>query len=549
MFIKKTRSKNYTYLQLVQSYRQGKKTKHKVIASFGRLDQLQGNKQFIDAISKLVTIVSAEHKLVKLDGLKELTRQCWGYKAYKSLFKSLGIEPILESLLKKSQIQYNIIDIVLLLVIDRLLQPASKLSSYQNKDRYVLMDFDCDLHHVYRSLDVLSGWKQEIEDRLFSKDRNLFNSSIDLVFYDVTTFHFESVRADEFRDFGFSKACKFNEVQIVMGLMIDQQGIPIGYSLYPGNTFEGKTLIKTLEKLKKRFSINKVIMVADKGLNSKINLKEIRAAGYDYIVAARIKQLPKKIQEQILEEKGYIEDKAISKEEDSIKSKVIDYNYKLRIKQEDGKVEKYEFEDQLICTWSKKRASKDKKDRERMVEKAEKVIEEGNAVYNKNGAKRYLQIESSQKPSGLDEAKILSDEKYDGYYAIQSSNRNMKRQDVIKAYHSLWKIEESFRILKSTMKTRPIFHWTKKRIEGHFVICFISFLLERTLELKLKEKSIDCSVEKIKEALNGCEVSKLELSGEEFYLKSQTPPLANKIFRTLRERQVKNMVSVSDFVL
>lgn len=162
------------------------------------------------------------------------------------------------------------------MTVQHLLKPRSKLGTYHHQDRYVQLP-PVDLSHLYRSLDVLWEQKETLEEYLFFKNRHLFNLKVDVVFYDVTTFHFESAKADTLKDFGYSKAGKFKEVQVVLGLLMDGEGRPIGYELFPGSTFEGNTLETALEKLEQRFGIHGVIIVADRGLNSKFNsLKNCR---------------------------------------------------------------------------------------------------------------------------------------------------------------------------------------------------------------------------------------------------------------------------------
>ena len=398
-----------------------------------------------------------------------------------------------------------------------------------------------ELHSIYRSLDLLSASKEKIETELFNRNRNLFNMQIDVVFYDVTTFHFESQKADELRDFGFSKANKVNEVQVVMGLLIDREGRPIGYELFKGNTFDGHTLIIILKKLKEKFKINQVVIVADKGLNSKLNFKEIKSNGFDYIVSSRIKNMSKSIQEKILSKDGYIEKGEASDDETEFRYKVIDYENKFFYYDENTeRKEEIILKEKLVCTYSSKRAKKDSSDRERAIEKAKEILEKKDygKLKNKKGYKKYINVEAKQTPGySLDEEKIKNDSRFDGYYAIVSSRLDLSPQEVIEQYHNLYKIEESFRILKSTMKTRPIYLRTKSHIEGHFVICFFAFMLERELELRLRKRKIDYSSEKIKEALNSLEFSEIELEKELFFLKGKHENLASKILTILKIKQ------------
>ena len=202
--------------------------------------------------------------------------------------------------------------------------------------------------------------------------------------------------------------------------------------------------------------------------------------------------------------------------------------------------------DNLIITWSAERAQRDHKERERQVDKAQKMIDKHNKLGTKKGYQRYIATEGENKVVGLDEDRITEDALWDGYYGIQTSETNLDATAVIEAYHQLWKIEESFRVLKSTMRTRPIFHWTPKRIKGHFVACFMAFVLERALENKLKANKIDASPETIKEAIQSMEVSEILLRGERYYLKAKHLPLASKILNVLRIKHLKNISSKED---
>lgn len=202
--------------------------------------------------------------------------------------------------------------------------------------------------------------------------------------------------------------------------------------------------------------------------------------------------------------------------QEKIKYKVIDHINKFRA---DQKV--YELKEKLIITYSLKRAAKDKADRQRLIDKANRLLEDKSkiAASNKRGGKKYLKATSAQSWA-LDEAAIKKDETFDGYYGIIASETELSTQDILDAYHSLWKIEESFRIMKSTLEVRPIFHWTEKRIKGHFVICFLAFLLERTLELKLKDLE-EASPESIREAINSLNFAQVEIDSNRYYIKTK----------------------------
>jgi len=482
--------------------------------------------------------------------MEEKDRFNYGYIAYKKLWDKYSITEILEELDTK-KVKYDLSEIVFSLVINRLLNPSSKLYHYNSKKHYLGTENESELHDIYRSLGLLSKNKEEIEKILFEKSRNLFNMKVDIVLYDVTTFHFESQRADELRNYGFSKANKINEVQVVMGLLVDVEGRPIGYELFPGNTFDGKTMLKIVRKLKDRYELNQIIIVADKGLNSKINLKEIKEAGFDYIVSARIRNMSKQVQERIFNDEGY---KSINKDEKEgiYKYKTLDYvnNFIYEDKDENGEIQKREkisLTEKLVCSYSYKRASKDRSDRLRGVEKASKLIasKDTSKLKDKKGYKRYIETKGKEEITEmyLSKERIEKEERFDGYYAIEYSNLSMDAEEVINKYHDLYKIEESFRVLKTTVETRPIYLRTAEHIEGHFVVCFLAFLLERELELRLRQREIEYSAEKIKRALNSMEFSEIEIEANKFYMKSKNESLGSKIFELLKLKTPKNLLT------
>jgi len=540
MFIKLSKSKNRTYVQLVHSYRHEGKTKHQVLYNFGNLEELQQNSSLKNVANKLLELVGvkAAFDLVNISQEAEIFN--WGYLIYKKLWKKFELDTTLEKIQKKEgKSKFNFNNACFLMVLQHLLDPGSKLNTYKKQQRYVKLS-EVELQNLYRSLNILGDNKELIETHLFNMNCDLFNMQIDVVFYDVTTFHFESTTKDALRDFGFSKANKINEVQVVLGMLTDCEGRPIGYEIFPGNTFEGKTLEVALESIEKRFGIRNIIIVADRGINSKLNLKKITGKGYGYIVASRIKNLKKETRDKIFSEEGY---KILTNENGAIKYKIIDHINKF--KQEKQIIE---LSEKLIITYSDKRATKDKKDRERLLEKAEGLLSNKSKIKasNKRGGKKYIKA-IGDTDWILDNVALANDEKFDGYYAIQTNEQNLDVETILDAYHTLWKIEESFRIMKSTLEVRPIFHWTPERIKGHFVICFLAFLLERTLEFKLRENLILVSPDKIREAINTMQFAAIEFNNQKLFVKTKTTELGHKILRTLRIQPPKHVMQATDF--
>ncbi len=542
MFLKTTKSGKYEYVQLVRSYRENGKPKHEVILNLGRLDQIRGNPSFQRLAVRLQELAGVKNR-VDLDECSEGELFNYGYRAYKKLFSELGLESILDTVQKQSKAQFSLKDSCFLMALQHLLQPCSKRGTYVHQGRYLKLP-PVELNHLYRSLDLLHLHKETLEDSLYYYHRTILSLQVDVVFFDVTTFHFESVRADSLRNFGFSKNGKFNEVQVVMALLVDTQGRPIGYELFPGNTFESKTLESALEKLEKRFGLRQVIIVADRGINSKLNLKRIDGRGYRYIVATRIRNMNKELTQRIFDSDGY-KDVPLDHGE-RFRYKVVEHTNTIK----DGK-KVYEIPERVIFTYSSKRAKKDRADRQRLIEKANTLLVDQAKIKasNKKGGKKYLKETSSDSNWVLDAAAIKRDAQFDGYYGLQTNDHNLNPRDVLDAYHYLWKIEESFRIMKSTLEVRPVFHWTESRIKGHFVVCFFAFLLERTLELKLKHAGILASPEKIREALHAMCFTKVDIEENTFYLKMKGTDLSSKIWRLLKLKHPKNITPAEELVL
>lgn len=327
-----------------------------------------------------------------------------------------------------------------------------------------------------------------------------------------------------------------------MGLIIDADGMPVGYELFSGSTFDGKTMVNALENIKKRFGIRKVIIVADRGLNSKDNLLRIRNAGYGYIVASRIRNMPAAVTEQILNEEGYT---AVN---DHFRYKTLDHTD--TFKDKDGVL--HSLDENLIVSCSELRAVKDRADRERLLEKAEKLLS-GPGIIGagiKRGGRKYIKSTKKQETAyEPDTTAIEKNRRFDGYYGIQTSEKLMSAKDVTGAYHSLWRIEESFRVMKSTLEVRPVFHRTPDRIKGHFVMCFLSLMLERRLEMLLKSDSAakdDCSPEKIREALNSMQFARVSVDSRTLYIKTKNNALGNAVFKTVGLKIPENVSSADD---
>lgn len=575
MFIRVINSKNHKYIKVVENYREDGKVKQKVIANLGKLEDIS-EREAENIASKLLLLTKSKKAVDKeksTPSIEELDRYNYGYVVYKRLWDRFKLDEILDKLVEDKEIEYDFKSVVFSMVIDRLLKPKSKLALVENKEDYFYINDELQLNHIYRSLDILSKNKLNIEEALFNRNKTLFNISTDIVFYDVTTFYYESKNENDLKKFGYSKDGKFGDVQVVMGLMIDKNGLPIGYELFSGNTFDSKTMVKVLDNLKRKFNIDKVIIVADRGLNSKINLKLIKDAGYDYLMAVSIKSMSQKMQEVILDKSMYHGILADKESKDGLYcynhfGYYNDVTYDEEI-EENGEVKikkrKITLKEMMVSTYSDKRAKKDRYDRYRALDKANSLIlnNQKSSLNSTRSFKKFIQKHTKDDnckefDMGMDWIKIKAQQQYDGLYAITTSNLDLDPIEIIQNYHNLYKIEDSFRVLKSTFNTRPIYHYKEHRIEAHFIVCFIAFMLERDLEIRLKKsksfREYTITPNRIRDALNSLELSKIKVDNKILFMKSNHSntqdklKFAKNIMRFLHIKQLKNLSTKEDIL-
>jgi len=536
MFLKRTRSKNFTYLSIVETFREGAQVKHNTLLQLGREDQVRANgslQRLIDSIVRVGGVSTTDSGTKQLGDVREQSRHNWGSVAvYRKLWQMFGLSEILQQACRSRRRQFDLPTTVFAAVLARTCRPSSKKRIFERQQDFLSVP-TVSLQHLYRAMDALAEGKDEIEQLLFERQKNLFNLQVDVVLYDVTTLYFESVKANELKDFGYSKDAKFGEVQVVLGLIADCEGRPIGFDVFPGNTFEGHTLVPALNKLKAKFNIRQVVVVADRGMNNKVNLLAVKQAGFDYIVGGRLKNFKTAEQEDLLDRSKFETLKADEETgEVEIEVRTIEHSQTIVLKEGEEKVT-HTLSDVLVCTWSKKRASKDAHDREILVERAKDLVKTPSKIIPKRGPRRFINTDVADSPV-LNEDRISLDAKWDGFYGIQCSRKDLSPRQILEAYHTLWRIEDAFRVLKHSLQARPIFHWTESRIRGHLVMCFIAFLLERTIQIELRQKKIPSSPEAIRDALACVQVSVLSSGEDTFYMPSAITEEAKKILAAFK---------------
>ena len=354
--------------------------------------------------------------------------------------KAVGAELIFGALF--DSIGFNVIDDQLFkdLVLSRIIYQGSKLKLTEYLRRFEHRDVS--IQRIYRFLDKLNHkYKSQAEAIAFKHTQKILGQ-ITVVFYDMTTLYFEAGDEDDFRRIGFSKDGKFQNPQIMLGLLVGEKGYPIGYELFEGNTFEGKTLIPVLEKFQKKFDLVKPIIIADSGLLSRANIASLKEKNYQYIIGARIKNSTDEIAQKILN------------------LKLCEDGQNTLIKKDDG--------DNLIITYTEKRAKKDAHNRKKGLTRLEKKVSSGKLSKDKinaRGYNKYLTLKNEVNVA-IDYDKYNADASWDGLKGY-ITNTSLSVDAVIENYSNLWHIEKAFRMSKSDLQIRPIYHFTKRRIEAH----------------------------------------------------------------------------------
>ena len=476
MFIKETKNgRGQKYYHIVESYRRDGKSRHRTLMSLGRVKDAR-LEELLNLIGRHLDVVSASEIAKEID-VKD-TFILGPLLIIDTIFKQLNLYELLTDLKQKHpKVGFDLMKIVFTLVVNRFIEPCSKLKLYSHWQKLFYPDFlekDLKIDDIYRSLDILSKHKEDIEKTLYTQGKSQlsFFNECDVILYDLTTLRFESTREDldNLRRFGYSKEKRSDCTQVVFGLLVDTEGMPLGFDVYPGNTFEGKTIPSVMEKLKEKFKIRRFILVGDRGLFSNENLQSLKAKGDEFIVGLKLGLL-KDRHAEIYNLKNF---------------KFINENLAI--------YETSYNNDRCIITWSRKRAERDKKVREDILSKIEtqlskKSISTRSFLSNSNYKKYIVHPKSKSKPT-LNKSAIEQSERTDGFFGIITNTDNLSSEEIITNYKQLWKVENSFRELKGTLKTRPMFHWTDKRILGHLVVCFLSYLCEAYFSKKLHQRNV-----------------------------------------------------------
>ena len=545
LFIKKYKTpKGKTHCSIVDGYRINGKVKHKTINNYGYLEDLSLlysdplkflENELIRLKKDFETKVTTTFDLTKDNDFEDDTFNI-GYAYLKKIFQDLDIYSVLKNKQYSTNIEYSLSKACELLIYSRIIDPGSIKYTYEHKTQF-FEPFDLSLDDLYRSLRPMLDCKEDIFKTIWNNTKDKYNRDASTSYYDCTNYYFEIEYDDEdikdkngniiqkgLRKRGPEKNHRPDPI-VEMGLLLDNKGFPISYNLFSGNTSEKETLVPEIHNIKRRHNIDKVIVVADRGLNCSDNM--IKTAGLDldkenrdgYIYGQSVRGSDQEFKEWVLKE-DYITDNIIDDDGNEIKfiHKSRIYPKKMYVTRDDlGLTENGNKRRQSVTVdqkqmvyYSQKYADKQRRDRQMVIDKAKDLINNpGNYTRATSyGAAGYVNNIKFDKKTGavsdgcelsLNQEKIDEDAKYDGYYSIVTSEEHLSDIELRNIYRGLAKIEETFKITKSEFNARPVNVRLEDHIDAHFLICFISLVIIRLLQSEINNKyTIKNILEKIK---------------------------------------------------
>ena len=533
MYFRRKKAGAHTYIQIAESRWEDGRSRQRVLATLGRLDRLQETGQ-IDALlasgSRFAESMTVLSEIQRGDLPTVRTRHLGAPLLFERLWKETGCREIIEKLLADRQFEFPVERAIFLEVLHRLVSPGSDRSAYEWRQDYRIDGVeDLELHHAYRAMAWLGEvvetaakptevrtTKDFLEEKLFDSRRDLF-TEIEIVFFDTTSFAFEGEGGETLGQLGHSKDHRPDLKQMVVGVVLDQEGRPLCCELWPGNTTDVGTLLPIVDRLGQRFGIRQVCIAADRGMISKKTLEKLDEDSWPYIVGARMRSR-KEIREEVLADKKRFQ--------------VVHPRRKSKKKQPSPlKVKDVWIEDRryVVCM-NEEQARKDAADRKAILAALEDRLRSGaKSLVGNRGFRRYLKAEG--QGLSIDPERVESDERYDGKWVL-ATNTDHDAAEVALAYKQLWMVEDVFRSMKSLLATRPIYHRTDEAIRGHVFCSFLALVLRQELEDRAAARGVGsfewASLMRDLERLNEVEVEK---DGKRFVMRSETSGVAGKVLQ------------------
>jgi len=482
----------------------------------GRVDKTEGKKKLDALITALVRASDTINFLDVTNDLKAYDAKDYGPQLiFNRLWQTLGLKEIIGTETKKEKTQFAIDEAIFNMVLNRLCAPSSKrhLETWQ-EDIFNITAYD--VHQYYRAMDYLIENKNAIEKRLFYRMRDLFNMSVDVVLFDTTTIVYYGdgdSDEDELLAHGFSKDKRGDLKQVVVGVIMSKEGVPLGHEVFAGNKNDVTCFKEIVDKISNKFEVDKVVLVGDRGMVNQKNINLLDKHGYKYILGYRMRTITKEDRALVLAKANL---KIIKK--DTLHWKEVKYK-----------------EQRLLVCYNPERAEIDRKKRDDIIERIKERIKGGDikSLVSNKDYKRFLLIEG--KRPKLDEAKIAGDAIYDGIYVI-TSNTQLDSGEIISGYRDLWQVEMAFRQLKSEIQMGPMYHWREKRIRSHIMICFFALVLRSELYRCLQQKYKTVSYPKVLSDIKALKMINIDIKGEKILIRTELKPGAMQSIKALKMR-------------
>lgn len=531
MFIRELKRKNKdgstrSYLYIMKSIWKDGKSYQKKIANLGRLDELTADGT-IDSLTEKLAEFS--EKLILLNSAKSQTqiensKEYGAILVFRRIWEELGYDKLLKKYLESTQKQHDASDAVFSMVLNRLIAPSSKRQANAwLKETYEPKWEQLELQHFYRAMDFLEEKKEQFEVDLFERTKNLFNQELDLIMFDTTSIStWGDGNNSDLLKHGYSKDKRGDLKQIIVGVLMSKEGVPVGHEVWEGNQSDLKSFLKIIDKVKKRFQIGKLIFVCDRGMISQNNIKELDKLGYNYIIGTRMRQLGEDKQNQLLGESNFIQ----------IHPNLHVKEIKLKIEKENEDGIKDEIEQRYIVCYNPKRAKEDAEKREYFREILSKKIEFSTVKdwVIKNGYKKYLQINGNNITIDMDEERLEKEKIFDGKWVL-TTNTDLPYQDIAVYYKGLTQIEQGFRNLKSEIEIGPMYHWTTRRIRAHVFICFLALILRIVLKKKIRQINSEVSFGEVLKDLIAVKANRMVVGKKEIVLRTDLQKHSHLAFK------------------
>lgn len=534
MFARIKTAGKYQYLQIVENRKEAGKVRQQVIATIGRMDQLQGKGRVETLIRSLSRF--SEQALLILSGKSDIAadaRTIGPALIFERLWQESGIQGAINKLVRERKFKFDVERAIFLTVLHRLMISGSdRFCDKWRRDHLIFGVDDLKLHHCYRAMSFLGEAlsdqtdampfsprrnKDRVEELLFRANRHLF-TELDLVFFDTTSIYFEGQGGQTLGHKGYSKDHRPDLNQMVVGAVLNEKGRPICCEMWPGNTTDVTTLAPQTDRLRQRFRIRKICVVADRGMISHDNLEDLKERGISYILGVRMRRV-KDVHMDVLSRAGRYRDVY---PESSDRSQPAP----LKVKEVFHNGARY-----IVCL-NASQARKDAADRQAIIASLEEQLKKGaKSLVGNKGYRKYLKVEKNS--ARIDRDKVETEARFDGKWVL-TTDTTLSADAVALKYKELWQVERVFRDMKSILETRPVYHQNDAAIAGHVFCSFLALVLRKELEQRLIHAGHQFEWSDIKQDLKALKQIEIQEGGTRFVIRSQCKGHCGKIFHAVK---------------